>query len=85
MAVQDNGTGIDPAILPRIFEPFFTTKALSARRGTGLGLSIVYQVASELGYGLEVRSKLGKGSTFRIILPAAAPAPEKLDAAANSE
>ncbi len=82
--VQDNGTGIDPAIVPRIFEPFFTTKALSARRGTGLGLSMVYQVASELGYGLEVRSKLGKGSTFRIILPAAASAPEKLDAAAIS-
>lgn len=72
VAVEDSGTGIDPAILPRLFEPFFTTKALSVQRGTGLGLSIVYQVASELGYGLEVRSRPGKGSTFRIILPAVA-------------
>ncbi|MFO1499011.1 MAG: ATP-binding protein [Verrucomicrobiota bacterium] len=70
IAVQDTGCGIGPEILPRIFEPFFTTKALSARRGTGLGLSIVYELARQMGYGLEVRSALGKGSVFKIILPA---------------
>ena len=70
LSVQDNGCGIPADILPRIFEPFFTTKALSARRGTGLGLSIVYELARQIGYGLEVRSAPGKGSTFRIILPA---------------
>jgi signal transduction histidine kinase len=70
VSVRDTGCGIAPEILPRIFEPFFTTKALSVRRGTGLGLSIVYELARQLGYGLEVRSTPGKGSTFTIVLPA---------------
>jgi signal transduction histidine kinase len=70
VSVRDTGCGIAPEILPRIFEPFFTTKALSVRRGTGLGLSIVYELCRQLGYGLEVRSKPGKGSTFTILLPA---------------
>lgn len=71
VSVSDQGTGIAPEILPRIFEPFFTTKAFSTRRGTGLGLSMVYEIAKELGYGLMVESMPGKGSTFRIIIPAA--------------
>lgn len=75
VAVLDSGCGIDPETLPRIFEPFFTTKALSVRRGTGLGLAVVYELARQLGYGLEVRSTPGKGSTFRIILPAQEPTP----------
>ncbi len=70
VSVQDKGCGIAPEILPRIFEPFFTTKALSVRRGTGLGLSIVYELARQLGYGIEVRSQPGQGSTFTIVLPA---------------
>jgi signal transduction histidine kinase/ligand-binding sensor domain-containing protein len=68
-SVRDTGCGIAPDILPRIFEPFFTTKALSVQRGTGLGLSIVYEVARQLGYGLQVRSDPGQGSTFTIVLP----------------
>ena len=71
ISVQDQGAGIAPEILPRIFEPFFTTKAFSTRRGTGLGLSMVYEIAKELGYGLTVESVPGKGSTFRIVIPAA--------------
>jgi hypothetical protein len=55
--------------LPRIFEPFFTTKALSTRRGTGLGLSMVYELAKKLGAGLAVRSVVGQGSTFTLIVP----------------
>ncbi|MBM3831890.1 MAG: hypothetical protein FJ403_01190 [Verrucomicrobia bacterium] len=70
IAVQDSGCGIAPEVLPRIFEPFFTTKALSTRRGTGLGLSMVYELAKSMGYGLKVRSAVGKGSTFSIIIPA---------------
>ncbi len=73
LAVQDNGCGIAPAILPRIFEPFFTTKAFSSRRGTGLGLYTVYEFAKEMGHGLRVESLPGKGSTFTIILPVARP------------
>lgn len=69
IAVGDTGPGIAPEILPRIFEPFFTTKALSTSRGTGLGLSMVYEIAKELGYGIQVESVRGQGSTFTILLP----------------
>jgi signal transduction histidine kinase/ligand-binding sensor domain-containing protein len=69
VGVTDSGSGMAPDILSRIFEPFFTTKAFSTRRGTGLGLSMVYELAKELGYGLAVESELGRGSTFRILIP----------------
>lgn len=70
LIIGDSGCGITEQLLPRIFEPFFTTKALSTRRGTGLGLTMVYELAKELGYGLQVDSTLGKGTTFTIIAPA---------------
>ncbi len=69
ISVRDAGCGIPPEILPRIFEPFFTTKAFSTRRGTGLGLSMVYEIAKEMGFGLQVESVPDQGSTFTIILP----------------
>jgi signal transduction histidine kinase len=67
--VQDAGQGIAPEILPRIFEPFFTTKALSTRHGTGLGLTMVYEIAKELGFGLQVESAVGQGTVFTLLLP----------------
>ena len=67
--VADHGAGIPAETLPRIFEPFFTTKGFSSRRGTGLGLSMVYELAKGLGYGVGVRSTVGQGSAFTIILP----------------
>lgn len=67
--VRDTGSGMTTEILSRIFEPFFTTKALSNRRGAGLGLAMVYQLAEELGYGLNVKSKVGEGSCFYIFIP----------------
>jgi signal transduction histidine kinase/ligand-binding sensor domain-containing protein len=69
VSVQDFGTGIAPEILPRIFEPFFTTKSLSTKRGTGLGLSMAYELAKEMKSGLSVRSKVGEGSTFMLVVP----------------
>jgi signal transduction histidine kinase len=69
VSVRDSGCGITPENLPRIFEPFFTTKALSTRRGTGLGLSMVYELAKKMGAGLAVKSTVGQGSTFTLILP----------------
>jgi len=69
LTVTDDGAGIPNETLPRIFEPFFTTKAFSSRRGTGLGLSMVYELAKGLGYGVAVRSEVGEGSSFSILLP----------------
>jgi len=68
LAVQDNGAGISPEILPRIFEPYFTTQPRP--RGTGLGLCIVQRLLKEAHGALHVHSKLGQGSVFTIYLPA---------------
>jgi signal transduction histidine kinase len=69
LEVSDNGSGIPPDLLGRIFEPFFTTKSFSARRGTGLGLSTIYTIAEHEGYGLDVESAVGDGTTFKVFLP----------------
>jgi len=69
VTVEDNGCGITADNLSRIFEPFFTTKAFSTRHGTGLGLSMVYEFCKELGYGLNVRSELNRGTSFNIVIP----------------
>jgi CheY-like chemotaxis protein len=67
--VSDTGRGILPEVLPHIFEPFFTTKA--TEEGTGLGLSICQQIVQVHGGELLVRSELGEGSVFTVLLPAA--------------
>ena len=67
--IADTGTGIPPEILARIWEPFFTTKAVG--KGTGLGLSTVRGlVASHQGF-IELHTEVGRGSVFRLFLPAA--------------
>ena len=68
--VSDTGMGIAPEDLPRIFDPFFTTKG---EGGTGLGLAISHGTIRGLGGDIEVRSAPGKGTTFRVVLPAAKP------------
>jgi two-component system, OmpR family, phosphate regulon sensor histidine kinase PhoR len=70
--VADTGPGIDPAILPRIFERFFRGDPAHhfAKGGTGLGLSIVRNLVNQMGGRIAVRSEPGRGSSFRIELPA---------------
>jgi signal transduction histidine kinase len=67
--IKDTGSGIAPENLTRIFDAFFTTKPVGV--GTGLGLSICHRIVSNLGGELQVESELGRGSTFRVLLPAA--------------
>lgn len=68
LSVADSGEGIPPENLPRIFEPFFTTKPTG--QGTGLGLATVYGIVHQHAGWLSVNSELGKGTVFRICLPA---------------
>ena len=63
--IEDHGRGIEADDLPRIFEPFFTTRP----DGTGLGLAICHKVVRAHGGDIQVRSALGRGSTFTILLP----------------
>ena len=65
--VADAGCGISKANLERIFDPFFTTKPAGV--GTGLGLAICHTIIAELGGEIEVDSEVGRGTTFRLLLP----------------
>jgi signal transduction histidine kinase len=69
IAVRDTGSGIAPEHRARLFDPFFTTKPVGI--GTGLGLSICHGIVTALGGEIDVESEVGKGSTFRMTLPAA--------------
>lgn len=66
LVVSDNGMGIQPEVLPRIFDPFFTTK----HEGTGLGLAAVKAILATHDASIEIDTKTGQGTTFRIIFPA---------------
>jgi signal transduction histidine kinase len=69
--VIDHGIGIDPAIRDHIFDPFFTTRPAGPGRGSGLGLAICQAIATAHEGTLTFESEVGKGSAFRVELPAA--------------
>ena len=65
ISISDTGVGIGEDKIDKIFDPFFTTK----EKGTGLGLSIVHSIVESYGGRITVRSQMGRGTTFTIILP----------------
>ncbi|HMI92945.1 MAG TPA: ATP-binding protein, partial [Polyangiales bacterium] len=66
--IRDSGSGISAADLAHIFEPFFTTKGIG--QGTGLGLAICHGILAEIGGQISVENAAGRGTTFRVWLPA---------------
>ncbi|MDX1674927.1 MAG: ATP-binding protein [Longimicrobiales bacterium] len=65
--VSDTGVGMDPEVLEHIFEPFYSTKQNES--GAGLGLSVVYGIVHRHGGTIEVESKVGVGTTIRLVFP----------------
>lgn len=67
LSVKDTGCGIDPSIIHRIFDPYFTTKPPG--KGTGMGLTIVYRIVKNMNGIINVESKPGSGTVFRMFFP----------------
>jgi two-component system NtrC family sensor kinase len=67
MQVRDDGTGIDPELLPKLFEPFVTTKEVG--KGVGLGLAVSKGIVARHQGQIEVESEMGRGTCFHVFLP----------------
>jgi len=83
LQVEDTGTGIPPEILEKIFDPFFTTKEVG--KGTGLGLSTTLAIIKSHGGFVRVYSEVGRGTRFKIYLPAATESTGHAEAATTAE
>jgi two-component system NtrC family sensor kinase len=83
IAIIDTGCGIPEQNLQRIFDPFFTSKEVG--KGTGLGLSVSHGIVKSHGGVIEVESKVGQGSTFRVCLPLNPPPEEATNQSSRSD
>lgn len=72
LIVEDTGIGMSDKVLKQIFLPFFTTKEVS--QGTGLGLPVVHGIVTSHGGSIKLKSKVGQGTRFEILLPIDGPA-----------
>jgi two-component system NtrC family sensor kinase len=67
LRVEDEGLGMSEDVRQHVFDPFFTTKPVG--QGVGLGLSVAFGIVEEHGGWIDVRSELGRGSTFSVYIP----------------
>ena len=74
ISVSDDGPGIPEESLDRLFQPFYRVEAAAQQEGTGLGLSIVKRLMDGMDGFVTAESRLGSGTTFHVILPAASSA-----------
>ncbi|MFO0985105.1 MAG: PAS domain S-box protein [Planctomycetota bacterium] len=81
ITVTDTGHGMSPEVLERATEPFFTTKPTGA--GTGLGLAVIHGIVASHGGRLQIRSRVGQGTTVEVLLPALETAAADADAPAR--
>jgi CheY-like chemotaxis protein len=81
ISVNDTGTGIPDDVVNKVFDPFFTTKPIG--KGTGLGLSQVYGFVHQAGGAVDLKTKLGEGTTVTLYLPRSKGAMEQEDAAVD--